>query len=60
MSKGNIILIIIAIIIIALLSFIAFYLWQISDQISWQYQRIIEMNNTLEAIKSDVYWMKMH
>ena len=60
MSKGNIILIIIAIIIIALLSFIAFYLWQISDQISWQYQRIIEMNNTLEAIKSDVYWIKMH
>lgn len=60
MDKGKIILIIFSIIIIVLLSFIAFYLWQISDQISWQYQRIIEMNNTLEGIKSDVFWIKMH
>lgn len=53
MKKGNIILIIFAVIIITLLIFVAFYLWQISEQ-------LIQVQNTLTNIKSDVYWIKFH
>ena len=60
MKKQNIIIFIMAIIIVALLSFISFYLWQISDQLNWIYQEILQTGNTIETIRSDVFWIKFH